>query len=132
MVSTMMMSYGAMGVVTLLWGLVGYSLAFSESTSTGVIGNIDLAAVSTVPAWNGTIRHPSPCRICVLSCGLSHLLSHLTSLLSPISPRTQSKFGDQLRPGAGAITEHTFMIFQLMFAIITSAIISGAVVQKMK
>jgi len=47
-------------------------------------------------------------------------------------PRPQSKFGDQLRPGAGAITEHTFMVFQLMFAIITSAIISGAVVQKMK
>jgi ammonia channel protein AmtB len=33
-----------MGVVTLLWGLVGYSLCFDTSTDTGVIGIVDLAA----------------------------------------------------------------------------------------
>ena len=60
MVSTMMMSYGAMGVVTLLWGLVGYSLSFSESTSTGVIGNIDLAAVSASVRDGCVPSHPTP------------------------------------------------------------------------
>lgn len=67
----MMLSYGCMALVTLLWGLVGYSLAFDESTNTGVIGLVDLAA---------------------------------------------SKFDERLRVNT-AITEHAFMMFQLMFAI---------------
>jgi ammonia channel protein AmtB len=52
----------------------------------------------------------------------------------------QIPFGDQVRmlPGlpeggdSTTVSEHIFMLFQLMFAIITAAIISGAVVQKMK
>ena len=37
-VNTMMLSYGCMAIVTLLWGLVGYSLCFDASTPDGVIG----------------------------------------------------------------------------------------------
>jgi Amt family ammonium transporter len=92
-INTMMLSFTMIGLITLLWGLFTYSLAFGPSTVDGVIGNVDLAA---------------------------------------------SKFGYQLRSAstdgsvALTISEQTYMVFQLMFAIITSAIISGSVVGRMK
>ena len=67
--------------VTVLWALVGYSLAFGPSISTGVIGDLSLSVV---------------------------------------------QFNDQIRVGT-TVTEHAFFCFQLMFAIITPALISGAV-----
>ena len=43
-VNTLMLSYGAMGVITLMWGLVGYSLSFAPSIASGVVGDLSLAA----------------------------------------------------------------------------------------
>jgi Amt family ammonium transporter len=78
-----MMSFVTIGVVTLLWVLVGYSLAFKGTNP--LIG--DLSAV-----------------------GLEGLL------------KTQS----------GTLPELVFSAFQLMFAIITPALISGAIADRVK
>ncbi len=84
--STMMQSFAMMGLVTIVWAIAGYSLAFSH-------GN----------AFIG---------------GLDHLFLR----------------GVGLRPSAYAptIPEQTYMIYQLMFAIITPALITGAFAERMK
>jgi Amt family ammonium transporter len=84
--STFMHSFFAMGIVTIVWCTVGYSLAFAP-TKGGFIGGLDhmfLAGVGLTPRDGTTIPH----------------------LL--------------------------FMAFQLMFAIITPALISGAYAERMK
>ena len=85
-VNTMMLSFGCMGVVSVIWALVGYSLAFAPSIGSGAIGDLSLALLD---------------------------------------------FPDQLRVGT-SVNEHVFMIFQCMFAVITPAVISGAVVTRMR
>ena len=51
-ISTLMLSYGCMGVVTLLWSLIGYSMSFGVSTPTNVIGTDQLATFS----WPDQVR----------------------------------------------------------------------------
>ena len=85
--ATMMQSFGMMAMVTVLWALVGYSLAFGPGN--GFIG------------------------------GFQHLFLR----------------GVGLTPDpdyAATIPQQTFMIFQLMFAIITPALITGAFAERMK
>ncbi len=84
---TMMQSFAMMGLVTIIWAVVGYSLAFGP-------GN----------AFIG---------------GFSHLFLR----------------GVGLAPNpayAVTIPEQTYMIYQLMFAIITPALITGAFAERMK
>src|SRR5208282_2528775 len=50
----MMQSFIAMGVVTILWVTIGFSLAFGPSIG-GVIGNLDFALLKNV----GVTPHPS-------------------------------------------------------------------------
>lgn len=83
--NTMMMSLVALGVVGLLWSLVGYSMAFGEGS--------------------------------VAVGGLQH------ALLRGI--------GMELREGT-TIPELLFFGFQGTFAIITAALISGAIVERMR
>src|SRR5579872_5763480 len=85
--STMMQSFILMAVVTVLWALVGYSLAFAEGTP--FIGDLRFLFLRGV----GSAPNPDY---------------------------------------AGAIPQQTFMIYQLMFAIITPALISGAFAERMK
>lgn len=85
--STMLQSFGMMAIISVLWALCGYSLAFSSGTS--FIG------------------------------GFQHLFLH----------------GVGLQPDAAysaTIPQQTFMIYQLMFAIITPALITGAFAERMK
>ena len=84
---TMMQSFAMMGLVTILWAIVGYSLAFGH-------GN----------AFIG---------------GFEHLFLRGVSL----TPNPDY---------AATIPEQTFMIYQLMFAIITPALITGAFAERMK
>lgn len=84
-VSTLMLSFGCMAVISVIWSTLGYSLAFAP-------GNV----------WYG---------------GVSLVLLDYTN--------------DGLRGGL-TITEFTYSMYQLMFAVITAAIISGAVVQRIK
>jgi ammonium transporter, Amt family len=84
---TMMQSFAMMGLVTVLWALVGYSLAFG--------------------AGNGFIG------------GFEHVF------LRGVGLTPNPNYG-------GTIPEQTFMIYQLMFAIITPALITGAFAERMK
>jgi Amt family ammonium transporter len=84
---TMMHSFILMAVVTVLWAIAGYSLAFAEGNP--VVG------------------------------GLQHLF--LNGVGSAPNPDY-----------AATIPQQTFMVYQLMFAIITPALISGAFAERMK
>jgi ammonium transporter, Amt family len=84
---TMMQSFAMMGIITVLWALVSYSLAFGHGNS--FVG------------------------------GFEHLFLK----------------GVDLTPNpdyAATIPHQTYMIYQLMFAIITPALITGAFAERMK
>jgi len=84
---TMMQSFAMMGIVTITWAVVSYSLAFGHGTS--FIG------------------------------GFEHLFLKGVELTP--------------NPDYGATVPHqTYMIYQLMFAIITPALIGGAFAERMK
>ena len=86
---TMMHSVFAMGIVSILWVLVGYTLAFGGDVG-GLIGNFDFLGFANV----GAEPHPA---------------------------------------GLGAtIPQTSFALFQMMFAIITPALISGAFAERIK
>ena len=78
----MMQSFVSMGLTTVIWFAVGYSLCFSGDTA-GIIGNLDKAFLNGV-----TLTSPAP--------------------LNP------------------SIPEIVFVAYQMMFAIITPALITGA------
>jgi ammonium transporter, Amt family len=85
--STMMQSFTLMAVITVLWAIVGYSLAFSQGNSfIGGLHNLFLRGVGAQPDADY----------------------------------------------AATIPAQTFMIFQMMFAIITPALITGAFAERMK
>jgi Amt family ammonium transporter len=85
--STMMHSFVLMAVISVLWALVGYSLAFGEGNS--FIGSLQYMFLNGVGA----------------------------------APNSDY---------AATIPQGTFMIYQLMFAIITPALISGAYAERVK
>lgn len=86
--STLMMSFVALGLVGLLWVLYGYSLSFG-SDILGIIGGLNFV-------------------------GLSHVGQEPSSTYATTVPHL------------------AFMVFQAMFAVITVALITGAVVERMK
>ena len=84
---TMMQSFAMMGLVTIVWAIAGYSLAFSHGNAfIGGFGFLFLHGVGTAP-------NPDY---------------------------------------AATIPQQTFMVYQLMFAIITPALITGAFAERMK
>jgi len=85
--ATMMQSFVLMALVTVLWALYGYSLAFAEGT----------------PFFGG--------------------LGY--ALLRGVGAAPNADY-------AGTIPQQTFMVYQLMFAIITPALITGAFAERMK
>ncbi len=84
---TMMQSFIALALVTVLWVLIGYTLAFGPDKG-GLIGSLDFV-------------------------GLRHV-GAAPSAYAPTVPAT------------------AYMVFQLMFAIITPALIAGAFAERMK
>ncbi|MDY0028508.1 MAG: ammonium transporter [Pseudobdellovibrionaceae bacterium] len=87
-VSTKLQSFAAMGFVTLIWAICGYSLVFSGDEG-GVIGNFDYFLLNGV--------------------------------------------GIEPNPDYGSTIPHVlFMLFQCTFAIITPALITGAVAERVK
>jgi Amt family ammonium transporter len=85
--ATIMQSFIALALVTVLWVLIGYTLAFGPDKA-GLIGGLDFV-------------------------GLRHV-GAAPSAYAPTVPAT------------------AFMVFQLMFAIITPALIAGAFAERMK
>lgn len=84
---TMMQSFIMMAVITVLWALIGYSLAFGEGNA--VIGDLRYM------------------------------------FLNGVGSAPNSDY-------AGTIPHQTYMVYQLMFAIITPALITGAFAERMK
>jgi ammonium transporter, Amt family len=97
-----MMSISAMGVVTVLWVLYGYSMSFGDDRG-GVVGN-------PTDYW-----------------GLAKLIGGNAVKGDPTKGVTQVDI-----PLAGTMPATVFVAFQLMFAIITVALISGAVADRLK
>src|SRR5271157_2488669 len=83
----MMQSFAMMGLITVMWALVGYSLCFGGSGP--IIGDFGHALLRGVGA-------------------------------------------DPNADYAGTIPQTTFMVYQLMFAIITPALITGATAERLK
>jgi ammonium transporter, Amt family len=84
---TMMHSFALMAVVTVLWAIYGYSLAFAQGNP--FIGDLHYA------------------------------------FLKGVGATANADYG-------ATVPHQTYMIFQLMFAIITPALISGAFAERMK
>ncbi|MFZ0831761.1 MAG: ammonium transporter [Mycobacterium sp.] len=107
-----MMSVSAMGVVTILWVLYGYSLAFGNDVAnlfgnpTQFWGLKGLIGGNSMPAVDEVVAAP----------GLEAVAA---------SPGVQI-------PLVGTLPATVFVAFQLMFAIITVALISGAVADRLK
>ncbi len=85
--ATMMQSFIMMAIATVLWAIIGYSLAFGEGTS-----------------FIGDLRY---------------------ALLQGVGADPQPDY-------AGTLPHTTWMVFQMMFAIITPALITGAFAERMK
>lgn len=85
--STILQSFICLGIVTIIWILFGYSLAFGPDIG-GIIGNLDHAFLNNIG----------------------------------LSPRSESE----------TIPGYLFCAFQLMFAIITPALITGAFAERMR
>jgi Amt family ammonium transporter len=90
--SVMMQTFAMMAVITVLWALVGYSLAFGVNTGPlgAVIGGFHNVFLHGVPVDRPLVQY------------------------------------------AATIPGQTFMVYQLMFAIITPALITGAFAERMK
>ena len=86
--STFMHSFIALGMMTIQWVVIGYSIAFAPDIGNGLMGGLD---------------H-------VMLMGVGH---------------------DTVRSGL-TIPHVLFMGFQMMFAVITPALISGAIAERMK
>jgi Amt family ammonium transporter len=99
----LMMSISAMGVVTVLWVLYGYSLAFGDDAGSGVVGK-------PTSFW-----------------GLKGLIGVNAAAADPSKGTAATDI-----PLAGTLPATVFVAFQLMFAIITVALISGAVSDRLK
>lgn len=97
-----MMSISAMGVVTVLWVLYGYSLAFGND-----VGNI---AGNPTQYW-----------------GLKGLIGGNGVEADPGTATAAVEI-----PLVGTVPQTVFVAFQLMFAIITVALISGSVADRLK
>jgi Amt family ammonium transporter len=103
-----MMSVSAMGVVTVLWVIYGYSVAFGNDVS-NLFGD--------------------PTQY----FGLKGLIGGNAAAAVAADPATGTAATDAVNiPLAGTLPMTVFVAFQLMFAIITVALISGAVADRIK
>ena len=98
--STMMHSFVAMGIVGVQWAVIGYSLAFGSDLGMGLIGGFGKAML------NGLISFKDGAPVYTL-------FQNVTT-------------------EPGAIPEYVFAMFQGMFAMITVALISGALAERIK
>jgi Amt family ammonium transporter len=95
LLAMLMKNFVAMGIVTVTWLVIGYSIAFSDDAGgLGIVGDLNLLGLG------------------------------------------EFGFGQELGLGndihGGTTPDTAFMVFQMMFAIITPALIAGAVAERMK
>jgi Amt family ammonium transporter len=95
-VSMMMLSFGSLGLIAVLWVLYGYSIAFADGGTPGFLG---------IDGWFGIDTN---------ALGLTQQVK------------------DSLNPGDDKFPALAFVSFQATFAIITVALISGAIADRAK
>jgi Amt family ammonium transporter len=99
----LMMNFIALAVISVLWMMYGFSLSFGNDSFGGLLGNFDYA-------------------------GLTDAVGKLAGYA--VAATDSAPAIDW--PGANAIPVLAFVMFQLMFAIITPALISGAIADRAK
>jgi len=102
-VSMMMMSFGAIGLVAVLWAVYGFAIAFPATDSSTYVG---IQGVMAAPGGPGA-------SIFGIQTGQIGLV-------------------DSLDPGEGPFPPMAFVFFQATFAIITVALVSGAIADRAK
>jgi len=100
-ISMMMLSFGAMGLIGVLWVLFGYSIAFSNGPE-GPAGTDSFIGIDGVLGFDWK------------TLGLQQL------------------YTDAVAGGSGAYPTIAFAAFQATFAIITVALVSGAIADRAK
>lgn len=90
--NTMMMSFAALGVVTILWTVVGFSIAFGDNPMGAYFGSFENVMLANMD-------------------------------MSTLAATFEAGHG---------IPKYVFVMFQMTFAIIAAALISGALVDRMK
>ncbi|SNB45194.1 ammonium transporter [Geobacter sp. DSM 9736] len=98
--STLMHSFVAMGIVGVQWAVIGYSLAFGPDVGGGLLGDFSKALL------NGLISFKDG---------------------APVYTLFQNVASEP-----GSIPEYVFAMYQCMFAMITVALISGALAERVK
>jgi Amt family ammonium transporter len=99
----LMMNFIALAVISVLWMVYGFSLSFGDDSFGGLLGNLD---------WAG------------LTDGVGKLAGFAVAQTDTAAAIPW--------PGPDAIPVLAFVMFQLMFAIITPALISGAIADRAK
>ena len=108
----MMMSIGAMATIGVIWVLYGYSMAFGT-------------------AWHGLVGNPFQ------HFGLSNLLSGQDAIYGFVPAQAAVPASGAIAavaavPAHGGIPAMAFVAFQAVFAIITVALISGAIADRVR
>lgn len=99
----LMMNFIALAVISVLWMLYGFSLSFGNDSFSGLLGNLDFA-------------------------GLTDAVGKLAGFAVA---QTDSAAAIPW-PGPDAVPVLAFVMFQLMFAVITPALIAGAIADRAK
>lgn len=94
--SVMMQCIAMMGIMSVLWVVCGYSLAFGSDILGGYVGGFD------------------------------HIM------FNGLLPKWDSSLEEVVMPATGSIPTPLFAVFQMMFFIITPALIVGAFAERMK
>ncbi len=101
----LMMNFIALAVVGVLWTLYGFSLAFGNDVGGGLLGGFEYA-------------------------GLANTVGELVGYAVAADP--DAGVAEVAWPGNNALPILAFVMFQLMFAVITPALISGAIADRVK
>ncbi len=99
----LMMNFIALAVVGVLWTLYGFTMSFGNDVGGGLLGNFDFAGLTDI----------------------SGKLAGFATAATDTAPEVAW-------PGADGLPLFAFVMFQLMFAIITPALISGAIADRAK
>jgi Amt family ammonium transporter len=101
--STMMHSFVAMGIVGVQWAIIGYSLSFGPDIGGGLLGNCS-----------------------------KFMLNGLIIMKDAASGTVDWALFQNYAKEPGAIPELVFAMYQAMFAMITVALVSGAIAERVK
>lgn len=115
MLNTVMMSFVMMGIVGVIWTLWGYSLAFAPGNK--LIGGLDWLFLNKVNPEAGFYLAKDV---------MTSLGDVGVFVVDAVKGSPTEGFGSY----APTIPHQLFMVYQMMFAIITPALISGAIVER--